>query len=524
MSAPDVAASTVVEPLDESDLHVDGEYAEFHAELESLGLLADLEEELPPDFTAIFEIGRTLDDPKSELSERLRSALELVESGAAETTGTHEESESRIEVPVAETYEAEFIRHWSDVRRVYSWQHLLPEEEFLRRFANRTLWFPMAKAPLIQSIGSGDGDFDPSPTKQKVFVLLDTSTSMTLHHRFALAKSVVFAFLRRNRAELGEVFFRRFDADIGPLRTARTVSEYDALLRHVARLNVLGNGTALEKAVLRACEDIREARFLAGTEILLVTDGAAHVDETRLRAALGTSIRLHCVRIGTSQVYATDAWVQETLESTDSMATRRDQRIVQLRNRRARLREALTRAKDPEVVRSLRRGLDEIAADLRGLGEELRSDYAHEIERIADVFVEVPDLDGAQMFRVGLDRLHSLQALLRFTFSELDTSPAPVEALKKAAALLGHLKMLSAEQLDPERKQQVEEFENALEDRLTQALTYHEQHAMHSGMLSMDDQRDLRILLHRSSGRYSSIFLILLRYFYARFTRIAGGR
>ena len=43
--------------------------------------------------------------------------------------------------------------------------------------------------------------------------------------------------------------------------------------------------------------------------------------------------------------------------------------------------------------------------------DEVIAAYAHEIERIADVFVEAPDLDGSQMFRVGLDRLHVLQCL-----------------------------------------------------------------------------------------------------------------
>lgn len=503
---------------------LEGVYADFHAELESLGLLADLEDELPADFTAIYEIGRTLDDPDSELSERLSAALELVDTGLAETTGTHEESESRIEVPVAEVYEAEFIRHWSDVRNIYSWQHLLPEEEFLRRFANRTLWYPQASAPVIQSIGGGDGDFDPSPMKQKVYVLLDTSTSMTLHHRFALAKSVVFAFLKRNRAELGEVFFRRFDLDLGPLRTARTLHEYDALLRHVARMDVLGNGTALERAVLQACEDIHEARFLAGTEILLVTDGAAHVDEGRLREALGDRIRLHCVRIGTSQVYASDAWVRQMLETTSGTSTRRDQRIVQLRNRRDRLREAVGNAKDATVRRSLQRGLAEVEGELGRIGEALRADYAHEIEHVADVFVEVPDLDASQMFRVGLERLEGLRSLLRFTFGELDDSPAPADALKRAAALLEHLKVLAQEQLDPLRKQEVEELETQLEQRLTEALEFHERHAIDSGMLTAGDQRDLRLLLHKSSGRYGSLWRLLIRYFYSRLTRLGARR
>src|SRR5205085_8175103 len=134
-----------------------------------------------------------------------------------------------------------------------------------------------------------------------------------LHHRFALAKAAALRFLRRNRRELGEVFLRTFDVDVGPLLTATDVPGYDALLRRVAREHVLGNGTCLERAILTACEDVRERRALAGAEILVITDGAARIDDEKIREAMGSAVRLHCVKIGNARVFATDAHVQETL-------------------------------------------------------------------------------------------------------------------------------------------------------------------------------------------------------------------
>src|SRR6185295_17350422 len=168
--------------------------------------------------------------------------------------------EGLVEVAVAQEYEAEMIRSWSDVPYVYSWQHLLPEEVFLRRLADRTLWFPMAKAPLIRRVEGGEDDFAPTPSKQKAYVLLDTSASMALHHRFALAKAAALRFLRENRRELGEVFFRTFDVDVGALHTADDIPGYDMLLRRVARQHALGNGTCLERAILTACDARSPAR------------------------------------------------------------------------------------------------------------------------------------------------------------------------------------------------------------------------------------------------------------------------
>src|SRR6185503_7004884 len=224
-----------------------GVYAGFFAEMEELGLASDLEESLPPGFSAVFEIGRVLADPHDATAAAIGRALRLsAPAGLPERAPASAASESLVELPAAEEYEAEFIRSWSDVPYVYSWQHLLPEEVFLRRLADRTLWFPMAKAPLIRAVAGGEDDFAPTPSKQRVYLLLDTSASMALHHRFALAKAAALRFLRRNRRELGEVFLRTFDVDVGPLHTAIDMAGYDDLLRRIARRHTLGNGTCLE--------------------------------------------------------------------------------------------------------------------------------------------------------------------------------------------------------------------------------------------------------------------------------------
>ncbi|MCG3134272.1 MAG: hypothetical protein HMLKMBBP_01565 [Planctomycetes bacterium] len=499
-----------------------GRYAAFLEEMDELGLLSDLEEELPPDVSAMFEIGRVLADPASKLGRAVGPALELRRADTPEAEDEEEQpNESRVQVPAAEEYEAEFIRTWSDVQHVYAWQWLLPEEEFMRRLGERRLLLPLAKAPRIRAIEDGGDGFAPSPTKQKAYVLFDTSASMSLRHRFSLAKAVALRFLRENRRELGEVWFRTFDVDVGPLEEARDRASYDALLRRVARRRTLGNGTCLEKAVLAACRDIRERKGLAGAEILIVTDGAAHLDERAVAEALGGDIELHCVKIGTADVYATDQWVEDQLEFGKRDDTRREQRILQIRERRDRLRRALADAQDPSVRRGIQKGLDECASELAAIGEELRGEYGHEIERLTHVYVQVPDIDPA-VFALTPGQIESLERLARELLMRLDASPVPTPTMKDAALLLSHTALLAAEQSDPALRDRLEAVRSALERRLAAAIEHHESRVLDAGYLTPQDQRDLRILLRRGTTRYSSLWLALLRYFYSFVSRIGG--
>lgn len=499
-------------------------YENFIDEMEELGLLSDLEDELPPDFSAVFEIGRILADPRSALGRAISPAVALKpharheEEQEEEELGPTPEGAQMISVAASEEYEAEFIRTWSDVQFVYAWQHLLPEEVFLRRLANRTLWFPMAKAPTIRAIEEGGDDFKPTPTKQKAYVLLDTSASMSLRHRFSFAKAIVLRFLRQNRRELGEVFLRTFDVDVGPLEEARDPRSYDLLLRRVARRRTLGNGTCLERAILQAAADIRERRGLSGAEILVVTDGAAHVDTPTLIRALGNDVTLHCVKIGSADVFASDRWVDDAIEFERRGETRREQRIMQMRERRDRLKKALAAATDDAIRAGIREGLAECEAERREIAEELRHEYGHEIERIADVWVQVPDLDPASL-ALTPEQLASLERLVREMTSKLGATPAPTQALKEAALLLSHVALLAAEQLDAATRDRLEALRQSLEKQLGEAIQHHEEHVIDAGLLTSQDQRDLRLLLRRGTTRYSSLWLALLRYFYAWVTR-----
>ncbi len=510
---------------DLAELPASSQYEDFLEQMEQLGLLESLEDQLPPGFSAVYEIGRLLADANSKLAAELAPMMRLAPGGELPDVRRDDDSDAQVvEVPAGEEYEAEFIRSWSDVRYLYSWQWLLPEEAFIRRLAERTLWFPMAKAPRIQAIEAGEDDFAPSPSKQKVYVLLDTSRSMALRHRFALAKAAVLCFLRQNRRELGEVFVRTFDVDVGPLHEARDRRSFDRVMRRIARQTTLGNGTCLEKAILTACEDIREQRTLARAEILVVTDGAAQMSLGKIRAALGDSIRLHCLKLGHAQVFPTDQWVEDRLEMDTDVSTRRGQRIVQLRERRLQLDEGLRNPHDPSMRVGIQKELRKITAEQAEIAKELRKTFGHEIERLSHLYLELEDLDPVAAFQLNDAQLEGLKELVRRVLAELDASPAPADVMKQAALLMSHLSMLAGEQQDNVAREFLEQLRAALEQRLSEAMQSHEDHILDGGLLSPADQRDLRILIHGGSKRGSSLWIVLLRYLHRVFSRLRGPR
>jgi hypothetical protein len=510
----------VTATLESLDLETTESYSDFLQQMEDLGLLENLEDQLPAAFSAVYEIGRILADPRSRIGAELTRMMSLAPAGdLPDTTPPTDTDAQIIEVPAGEEYEAEFIRSWSDVRYVYSWQWLLPEEAFIRHLAARTLWFPMAKAPRIHAIESGEDDFNPSPSKQRVYVLLDTSKSMALKHRFALAKAAVLRFLRENRRELGEVSLRTFDVDVGKMVTATDRAGFDGLMRRIARQVTLGNGTCLEKAILTACEDIHDSRALAGAEILVITDGAARVRIGALREALGDRIRLHMLKLGHAQVFASDAWVQDRLELDQDTSTRRGQRIMQLRKRKEQIDRSLETTHDAQIRNAMlseRRKIEEEQAEI---GKDLRKTFGHEIENVAHLYIEIDDLDPAEAFHLSPHQLEALKELVRQLLDEMEASPTPADAMKKAALVMSHLQMLSAQQHDPVSKEFLDQLRTALEQKLEDAIHDHEEHILEGGLLSPADQRDLRVLLHGGSKRGSSLWIVLLRYFYRTFAK-----
>src|ERR1035437_9987455 len=186
--------------------------------MEEFGFFSHIYEKLPEDFTAIFEIARVIEDEMSLLSKQLREVVRL--PAQAESKRMDKAEDFHRYTPAGDRYSADLITSYHDVARIYPNQFLLPEEVFLQRLALRELWMPVARTGVILPVDDSSEGFSFDSRKQKVYVLFDTSQSMSAHHRIHLAKAVLYCFLRRNKVELGHVSLRTFDEHVGEMHTA----------------------------------------------------------------------------------------------------------------------------------------------------------------------------------------------------------------------------------------------------------------------------------------------------------------
>ncbi|HCN04271.1 MAG TPA: hypothetical protein DIS79_01510, partial [Bacteroidetes bacterium] len=171
------------------------ETSEFLSRMESFGFFDTVEEHLPDDFSIIYDIARIIEDLGHTIAQSLAPILELNEPSDRNSQTEH------IMVPNvadAEEYEADLIRNVAEVRNIYPYQFLLPENVFLQRLAERSLWMPRPRKPRNFRYQTESDRFAPDDRKQKVYILFDTSSSMRQYYRIHLAKAIAYLFLVPN--------------------------------------------------------------------------------------------------------------------------------------------------------------------------------------------------------------------------------------------------------------------------------------------------------------------------------------
>jgi hypothetical protein len=275
------------------------ENVDFFGKMIELGFLDTVENELPEDFTLIYEIARILENELNPLTKQLAPILWLTET---QEDNTSHEREIIPHLPSGDDYEANLISSFRDIAKIYPHQFLLPDEVFMQKLVERSLWMPAPKAPRNYRYQAESDQFAPDSRKQKVYILFDTSKSMQEMFRIHLSKAIAYFFLKQNQKEMGTIFFRTFDAEIGPLQLVKDKISFDNLIAHIMGLKAEGRGTAMEKALMTAIQDIRVDSFMAEAEILVITDGAAHIDIDKVKHSLGDAIHIHCIKIGSASL------------------------------------------------------------------------------------------------------------------------------------------------------------------------------------------------------------------------------
>lgn len=498
-------------------------HTDFFTHLDEFGYFSELAGNLPKNFSSVFEIARVLEDETSALFQKLETAM-TVSAQVPEVPRESRGWQPNRHLPVEHEYDIDFIRSVSEVHRVLPTQHALPEEVFLRRLSRRELLRRIPRTPVIVPFGSSSSDYAPNHFKQKVYLLLDTSASMVSHHRFQMAKATAYVFLKRNLKELGHVYFRTFDRDISPLEVASDIESLRRLIRHVMRLRRLGNGTAMERAILTACEDIRQDSKLSGAEILMITDGAAHLDRATILEALGSSITINTIKIGDAAValdhkILADEAARGSSPESHALANVHD-RIRHLEFEASNA--STSRAERIRLeIESLRRQAERMQDHIM---ETMESEYGREIESLSRVFVNVEDLATDEIFRLSSEHIAELRELV-VAVSEAFREGLDGETLKEVALLYEHVSMMIEEGVGDGREdlQGMQKELNGMLDNAAESLT--RSGGMAGRGISRDDMRDLGFMMqHRSfsDANLAQILRELLRRALraARFSRV----
>lgn len=440
----------------------------FFQRMEEFGFLGHIYEHLPQEFTAIFEIARVLEDESSELFRKLKPALRLATIDASLIHDVKERFQ--YEIPSGEEYEADYIRNRRDLPRIYSWQFLLPGEVFDERLAERTLWLPVAKTPVIVPVQNVSESFGFDSQKQKVFILFDTSNSMRSHHRIHLAKAILFYFLNHNREAMGFISLRTFDDKVGEMHTAVDNESYNALIRQMLRITDLGQGTVLQKAILTAIEDIASMQNLAGAEILIITDGAVVLDEELIRSRLDGNTKLHAIKIGKAQVFPSERDIDDRILAGKGTRHKLVQDLfAQEREVQAMLRNTQSKDKHHQLELSLR-GIQNEIRKLKGdLGEEVKKSYGHELQRLCSVFIEIEDFGETSLFLATEEEIDDIAALIASLEEDSEQFFSP-EMTKKAAVLHDHIGFLLQYESDEKLRTRLDQLDERLRNLLAKAL------------------------------------------------------
>jgi hypothetical protein len=339
---------------------------------------------------------------------------------------------------------------------------------------------------------------------------------MRQHYRIHLARAITYLFLQRNQRELGTIFFRTFDLTVGELRSARDVPGYDQLISDVMHVRALGNGTALQKALEQAIDDISHESMLSDTQILVITDGVAHVDVDALRARMGSSITVNTVKIGHSRMHVDAKIIEDQVYHSSSEDAMRLRALLDQRHQlESSLRVASGNMRSESIKSQLGLVERQISSLMDRLSAHVETSYGLEIQQLSSVYVEIDDISAHEMFSLPEEQVAELEQLAEALLHELRTEHL-IEDIKRAAILYDHLYLLMEyNTVDAPR---LEHVARELESMLDQILN---RPANDAASLSISEMERMQVR-HMLEGGVSSggmSLARLLHVFWIRFRR-----
>jgi len=486
-------------------------YEQFFDMMEDMGFFDHIYEELPEDFTAVFEIARVLENERHPLTEALYPALTMIKMEPGKEHKLIAEEELQIFHDEIEEYESDLIRSPQHLPRIYNFQWLLPEEVFFRKLAKKELWVPYARIPVYHSVEPDPEGYHPDSRKQNVYLLLDTSSSMAIKNRINIAKAATYHFLKHNMRELGYISLRTFDTKIGEMHSAHDNDSFHKLIQYIMRHHALGNGTAMAPAIEKAIADIRSIPRLAKTEILVITDGACALNEVRLRDLLADDIKIHTIKIGKTRVYVSNSFIKEQLFEDDTSQHRLiekiQRRIEELRKQREREQSTVGRQRLDDRIRHCEA---ELKRQVDAMTEEIVVGYGHELERLSEVYVNIQDIDIATVLDFSPEALRELQDLAEKLLEELERHSSPA-LLRKLALLSDHIAFLLKHSISLQLPADLENIQKKMLEVLDHQLHpgFEPGEVAAAAQMEQEERTDLNFLLAVQGLKGISLWLLL---------------
>jgi len=498
-------------------------YEQFFDIMEDFGYFEHIYEELPEDFTAVFEIARILEDESQELTQTLCPVLSL-RAPCRDDSRPRESRDNHVFIDDVEEYEAGLIKTPQHLPRIYNSQWLLPESVFYQRLAKKELWVPYAREPQYFTVDPEQDDYRPDGRKQKLYLLLDTSSSMAIRNRINLAKAIVYTFLKQNMKELGYIHLRTFDTAIGDLYEAKDSAGFRALINRVMRLHTLGNGTAMARAIKQAVNDINECPQLSDTEILIITDGACALNEAEIREMLGDHIVINAIKIGRSQLYASKSLIRDQLFEDDTMQHRV---LDRLQKRESELLYQLEHSQSPQLKRryeeSLRAIRLELERQVNAMTEQIIVGYGHELERLSELYLQIDDIDLTGLFVCNQNHLDDLRNLFLSVLGEVELH-CSLDQMRKLVLLLDHLHLLMKTTKDQRMREGLGELQQRVSTCLAGCIEARFEQSGGTLMRNLPaaDRQDLEYLLSSASTLHVNLWRSFIWRFIAKLRTLLG--
>lgn len=269
-----------------------------------------------PEIYRMFDIARLIHDETHPAGDQLQGLLHQSQ-GEIKRLQLQEETQLRSKTgPDIEDYFIDSMRSLTDFPFLLKKQFMLPDEIFDRKLMFTDLLIKKQHAherrlSFTEFIADkNEMTLDKYLRRQRTYILLDRSGSTEKYDRLLLAKAIVFSFIENNQREKGEIFFRSFNHDPGPLQHATTPARYMDLLNE-ALIPLLPVGqTDIAEALQVAVKDIHERAMDVQAELLLITDGLSPFNASDVLTE-NPDLKVHVIKIGKDSLQLTDEELRE---------------------------------------------------------------------------------------------------------------------------------------------------------------------------------------------------------------------